>query len=187
MHPEKAEEVARYCDFFWIAAPARLVPVPELPSAWGLFEVDPDGRTAVTKKATKTKADKISREFTAALLRAASRPVDSDTLDSLLAARRIALDEQFTERVKAEAARLTRDATADAQHWSRLCAALGIDPQHLTFIEDATLMEAVKLAMHVGPERVRSVLEGMLASLDRIRAPLVNALAPVAEAKDAAE
>jgi hypothetical protein len=36
--PEKADEIAKYCDKWWVVAPKDLIPVQELPEKWGLLE-----------------------------------------------------------------------------------------------------------------------------------------------------
>jgi hypothetical protein len=42
-YPDKAEAIARYCDFWWIAAPKEIVKIEELPVNWGL--ICPHGET----------------------------------------------------------------------------------------------------------------------------------------------
>lgn len=38
--PEKADDISRYCKYWYIAAPAGVVPVGEVPESWGLIECD---------------------------------------------------------------------------------------------------------------------------------------------------
>lgn len=66
--PMKAEELATFCDFWWIAAPAGVVPVDQLPPNWGLLEVTP-GKCKIVKQAVKLTPKPITKEFFAALLR----------------------------------------------------------------------------------------------------------------------
>lgn len=52
--PEKAEEIARYCHFWWLAVPdAAIVKTGELPQPWGLIEVK-GGTPKVVKQAPYT-------------------------------------------------------------------------------------------------------------------------------------
>jgi len=66
--PEKAEELAQYCDFWWIVAPKGVVPVIDVPATWGLLEFDGQKWRAV-KAAKQIKPKPLSREFLAAVLR----------------------------------------------------------------------------------------------------------------------
>ncbi len=67
-NPEKAEEIASYCDFFWIAAPKEIVKIEEVPENWGLLI--PHGSTMkVAKEAKELKPDSLDRLFLAAILR----------------------------------------------------------------------------------------------------------------------
>jgi hypothetical protein len=74
--PAKADATASRCDRFWIAAPAGIVDPLHLESlapAWGLLEVVEDraGKRTVrtTKKAERTDAKPVDRDFLAAVLR----------------------------------------------------------------------------------------------------------------------
>jgi len=95
-NPEKAEEIARFCDF-WIvvAGHEEVIPVEEVPNAWGLLVPGKEGKTLVLKKAPeKLEAQQITRNFLAGLLRkAAERVVPKDEVQAKINAeveRRIA-------------------------------------------------------------------------------------------------
>jgi hypothetical protein len=75
--PAKAEELARFADKFWVAAPPGIVPVTELPHAWGLLEGGAEGMR-VTKLAEKTPAVAVDRNLLAAVFRASGRSMDAD-------------------------------------------------------------------------------------------------------------
>ena len=69
--PAKAEEIARYCDRWWIVAAPKVVLAGELPPTWGLME--PRGKALAAKvEAPKLPAQPLDRAFVAALLRVAS-------------------------------------------------------------------------------------------------------------------
>lgn len=71
-NPEKAEEIARYCDFWWLlVTDARIVePISDVPENWGVLGPNKDGtRLAVLKDAVKLEAQPLSRSFVAAILR----------------------------------------------------------------------------------------------------------------------
>lgn len=71
-NPEKAEEIARFCDFWWLVVrDAALVKDGELPTSWGLLA--PKGSSlAIFKPAARLKAKPVSKIFVAAVLRVAS-------------------------------------------------------------------------------------------------------------------
>lgn len=66
--PEKAEELAQYCDFWWIVAPKGVVPVSDLPPTWGLLEFDGQ-KWRAPKTAKKLKPKPLGREFLASVMR----------------------------------------------------------------------------------------------------------------------
>lgn len=73
-NPEKAEEVARYCDFWWIAVgDASIAKAEELPATWGLLvPMTIKGEVVsmrVMKEATPLVPQAIDRPFLAAVLR----------------------------------------------------------------------------------------------------------------------
>lgn len=66
--PEKTEEIARYCDFFWVVAPIEAIMRGELPPRWGQL-VPGTGTLRVKQQAEKLEARPLDRLFIAALLR----------------------------------------------------------------------------------------------------------------------
>lgn len=71
-NPAKAESIASRCHYWWIAAPAGIVPLEELPSTWGLLELR-DGKLAATRQAALLEPEPISLPFLAGILRAAAK------------------------------------------------------------------------------------------------------------------
>lgn len=71
-NPNKAEPIARYCDYFTVAAPKGIVPLDELPDNWGLIEILGAGKARTTKKPVRLQAEPLDRGFLAAVLRRAS-------------------------------------------------------------------------------------------------------------------
>jgi hypothetical protein len=70
-HPEKAEEICAFCDYWWLVAGSKeIVRMDELPSAWGLLVMQ--GKTLRTvKPAPRLEAKPIDRKLLAAILRRA--------------------------------------------------------------------------------------------------------------------
>jgi hypothetical protein len=127
-NPAKAEELAQFCDYFWVAAPDCVVPIAELPAAWGLLELR-GTRIVITRPATKTPSIDGGRALLAAVFRAAARPVGEDELRQLVEAETEHIRNAWNERLdKAVADRLRRDQGDNieaANNWRKLCADLG--------------------------------------------------------------
>jgi hypothetical protein len=67
--PDKAEKIAKYCDYWFVVCPKGLIRTDEVPRTWGLIEVSEKNRAATTVPGTKLAPEPFSREFLAALLR----------------------------------------------------------------------------------------------------------------------
>lgn len=69
--PEKAEEIASYCDYWWIVVPDKaLVKLDEMPAPWGLISMQ--GKVLRQIKAAKRLEPKpLDRKIVAAILRRA--------------------------------------------------------------------------------------------------------------------
>lgn len=105
----KGETFAQYCDYWWVAAPAGVVKVEELPATWGLVEPLGDA-TRVRKMATKNRKPKpIGRNFLAALLR---RVVEQSPAEHLL--------EAAVRKAKEEGLALGHSRTSDSNHLEQL-------------------------------------------------------------------
>jgi len=72
--PEKAEEIAQYCDFWWlVVTEAAIAPLDEVPLTWGVLAPDDTGKKLVQlREATRLEPKPLSRGFIASLLRNAA-------------------------------------------------------------------------------------------------------------------
>ncbi|BDI33440.1 hypothetical protein CCAX7_54910 [Capsulimonas corticalis] len=69
--PEKADEIARYCDYWWVVAgDDQIVKDAELPATWGLMVVQ-NGKLVIKVKAPKMDPLPMSRPMLAGILRQA--------------------------------------------------------------------------------------------------------------------
>lgn len=174
-NPSKAEEIARFCDLFWIAAPKDLVPDHELPTAWGLLELD--GKDLKIKiKATPTPAEAVGREFLAAMLRASSRVLDPEDRDEILARELEKLRAEFDDRVEMNVRARSGAAGRDAEAWRELCKVIDRDAEAWR-MSDEEVIRAVNLVLKTGAARSWSAI----LSLERV---LGDALGSVSEALD---
>jgi hypothetical protein len=66
---QKSDEVMRYCNRWWLACPKDLIKPDELPSTWGLLELQENGTLRQKIAAPKLKPIDLDRNFIAAMLR----------------------------------------------------------------------------------------------------------------------
>ena len=66
--PKKADELQRFCDYWWIAAPAGVVETAEVPKTWGQYVIE-GKKVRVGKRAPKLKPAPYTRPFLASVLR----------------------------------------------------------------------------------------------------------------------
>ena len=68
-NPQKAEDIAKYCDFWWLAAAdSSIVLAGELPPTWGLL-IHKGGKLLCEANATKLEAAPLDRLLLASILR----------------------------------------------------------------------------------------------------------------------
>lgn len=99
-NPEKSAPVQRYCDRWWIVAPAGVIAEGELPPTWGQYEAQPGGKLRQVVAAPKLEAQPVTRDFIAAMLRRASA-ADEDIVKAAVqveVARQREYDRQHIER-----------------------------------------------------------------------------------------
>ena len=75
-NPEKAEEIAQFCDRWWIVAPKDMIRPDELPEAWGLIEAN--GSLREKKQAKQLEPKPLTKPFFAALARRAHQVNESE-------------------------------------------------------------------------------------------------------------
>lgn len=166
--PAKAEELARFCDFFWIAAPRGVVPLEEIPPAWGLFELDKDKLTA-TRAAAKTDAQNLDRGFVAALLRAAGRGLHPDSVEAQVEEMRQRLESEFDDKLEAALARRAERADSDAAAWNDLCSAMpALESDALRqWLGNDEVKKAVRAVYAAGIAQTWSGLADLRSGLDK--------------------
>lgn len=79
--PEKAEEIAQFCDFWWVVAGGDdVVKLDEVPKNWGLL-VSNGKELRQKKKCERLEPQPLSRKFVAALLRRAHEWMEKQIRD----------------------------------------------------------------------------------------------------------
>lgn len=176
-NPAKAEEMARFCDYFYVAAPVGIVPIAELPKNWGLLEM-PGTRIKERMPATRLSPQPITKDFLAAVFRAASRPRPEDEIDAIMAERGKALEEHFNNRVQNAVDNRHDTHKHDAEQWRKVCDELGITGWR----GEAGLVKAIRLVHALGIASTYSSLTTLLNASRRMLAELE----PIAAEIDAA-
>jgi hypothetical protein len=69
---EKADDIAKYCRFWYVAAPRDVVPVAEVPPNWGLIECPKPGTCEVVKAPVELTPQQPDMLLVASILRKAS-------------------------------------------------------------------------------------------------------------------
>lgn len=101
-HPEKAETIAKFCDYFFlVTADEKIAKLEEIPELWG-WMVLRGSLLKVLKKAEKLPAIPLDRQMLCAILYAAK--------EKYLAAGVKSMDEEVARRVKAEHSHITMRA-----------------------------------------------------------------------------
>ncbi len=75
-NPDKAEEIAQYCDHWWIVAPPDVVDLDDLPKDWGLLVAKSNGLHKL-KAAPQLLAETLDRRFLVSMLRSAHTLVEA--------------------------------------------------------------------------------------------------------------
>lgn len=69
-HPDKAEEIASYCNEWFLAVPKGLLPEGKMiPEGWGILEVNPRGTVRILRPSLWREDVPLPRSFWASLLR----------------------------------------------------------------------------------------------------------------------
>lgn len=176
-NPAKAEQLARFCDYFYVAAPTGVVPILELPKNWGLFEID-RGRVKERIPATRLQPQAVTKDFLAAVFRAASRPKPDDEIEAIMVERGKELEAHFEQRVANAIARHPDENKADAEAWRKVKADLGVDGWR----GEAGLVKAIKLVHTLGIAGSYSAMHGLLAAARR----MLTEIEPIAAEIEAA-
>lgn len=124
--PTKAEEVAQYCDRWWvITAPGVIDDLSDVPPAWGVREFD-GRRWETLREASLTKAEPVSREFLGGMLRRADVTMREDIKQAAATALEAATAE-IDKRVEIEVAARTRSSAALHEVAAEIRKEFGVD------------------------------------------------------------
>lgn len=166
-NPEKAERIARYCDFWSVVTPPGLLNADEIPHNWGLAEVTFDakgiGRFKRIRSPAKLDPIPVDRKFLAGLLRNAGRH-DKDELDAAIADRMRVMEENFQERVKHLVDFRMRRLEEQSELYRQIDEAIGKEAID-RWIGSEDVIAAVRMVLASG---VTKTWDGMRSLVDRL-------------------
>lgn len=122
--PRKAEEIAAYCDHWWLVSNKLVAKEDEIPPAWGWIEFD-DGKLTTRKQSVKTEAKPMTRAFLAALLRRAGE-ADEALVQAAIEAEKAERDKKFAARVEREVSNKTYEYKSLRESVEKFEAASGV-------------------------------------------------------------
>ncbi len=107
--PDKAEHVAKYCDYWWLVITEEGIARPEeVPEGWGLYVVE-GKKLEVRKRPKKLKAVAPDRTFVGAMLRRANEMAERERTRAMESLDR----DQFVEEARQEAKREAEEGFKD--------------------------------------------------------------------------
>lgn len=142
--PEKAEDIARFCSFWWIVAPdTNVAPVEMVPANWGLLVMKGDGLT-VAKQATFKESAPLDTPMIASIFRNVAGtmlPIDSltDWKREVEATARITAEQTWKVQIKC----LEDGMKRQAELMKKVEAALGC---HISDWDVESATKAIRLA-----------------------------------------
>ncbi|MDP3703068.1 MAG: hypothetical protein Q8R78_01580 [Candidatus Omnitrophota bacterium] len=159
-NPEKSIPVQKYCDHWWLVAPAFAVDEALLPKTWGWLRVD-NNRLVTEKKAPELEATLISRSFMAAMVRRAN-VVDQAEVDKLVRSEVERLRKQDSTTIEREVTSRTRKGDEALKTLAALKEKIGIasDSCGYDFFDTEEIALAIKMIRTSG---VASNFNGLCA------------------------
>lgn len=188
--PKKAEEIARFCDRWWLVALPNVAKLDELPIGWGLILFE-NGTLRTVKDAPAQDPIPITRRFLAALLRAASDQSPSELLVRAAVERTRAEEREFAKaQVEGIEARAEANLAALKKVIDDFEAASGVALR--TYGDGRKIGEAVRTVLDGGfeahrrrIERATYLLRDALAGCEKVLA-FEPAIDDTPEAREAA-
>jgi hypothetical protein len=161
-NPSKAEEIAQYCDRWWVVTPEGIIRDGELPPTWGHFIVR-NGKLCCATKAPQLTAKQITREFVAALIRRAGEH-DQHLFNQAVEAHTKQIQEQANARAKSQIAMATEHYNRLAKRVQEIKDLTGIDIN--TWKPSYDIANAIKLVMTLGVTDTYSHLDTLVKAIE---------------------
>lgn len=164
--PRKAEEIAQYCKYWWLAVPSGLADGELLPASWGLIEVCENGKAKVSRPAPEAAQYKpMDTLMCCAVLRAFSESMVSKEIVEVEIKKQVDARLKSTEeRMKSKLEEWEKAAKAFEAHSGIMLVNRNGEPKY--DFELREIGQAVKLvtAMRSLPSDEIEKAQGLLAS-----------------------
>lgn len=164
--PAKAESIARFCNHWWVLAPAEVVPVDELPATWGLMESD-GKRIAIAKPAAPLTPEPMSVGFLASILRNVAEATVPLAAVTNMVVERVSVNSECIRRESAyEIETLRREVQRLQGALAKVRDALGVSPEGASLPHLAKAYQLVMAGDHAIENyviRARRAAEGLKA------------------------
>jgi hypothetical protein len=169
-NPLKAETIAQFCDYWWIAAGnERVVELAELPENWGLLAANDKGKLRSIKPANRLEPKPITRDFLAGLMRAIEKAtVPFEHVETKIA-ERMAEEREKVSKLRSqdvqvrEIQRRFDDLKSGVDAFERE-SGIKIDRYGAYFNEE--IGRAVALLRHGSNQRVRKQIADLITMLE---------------------
>lgn len=146
--PAKAESIAQFCDFWWVAAPKGLIDPATLPATWGLTEVDEKGALRIKVQAKERKSREVTRSFFTALCRSRSQQ-DEGVVAALVEKKLNAAREEDRRTFERRVAEKTKAAAEVVERHAVFAKAFaGYGP--LAHLDEAEIVRGLVLLKELG-------------------------------------
>ena len=177
-NPEKAEEIAAYCDRWALVSAAGIVEPKEVPHAWDWYELNENGVLVLHQRGHETEAKPLDRSFVASLLRCAGR------------ADKVEIEFEVEKRIEAELARIDERveqlANARSSEPVRIAKRYAQIEEMLNdsgFRSNGEIAEAIRIVLKSGVANTYQGLGDLSKQLirmsEKITAALPSPIAPV--------
>lgn len=173
--PEKAENIYKYCDRWWIVAACEgVVKKDEVPVNWGFMQVKND-RVYRIKEAPKLEPIPLSRDFIAAMLKRATQGmIDKKDVDARIAGQIAEAKQEGAKGVGSLEAHYKREMESRQRIIDKFQEASGIDIGNGW--DSERIGETVKLLLEVGIEQLINKLSNTEKHMADVAKHLKDAL-----------
>lgn len=150
-HPEKAEPIYRYCDYWWILAPRGIINPGELPANWGHYELRDSGIVLGTQGA-KLKPEPITREFFASLMRRGHESLAA-AAETMCRLKVMEARAEIDGRVEREVEDRSRTFKSLQEQLQQLAQETGIDFSNRFNLPSARMLKLAKSLEHLATRK----------------------------------
>lgn len=176
-NPQKAEEIAQYCDMWSVVTGPGIVAPHELPLSWGLIEVV-NGKLRTKIAATKKEAKTLTRSFVAAILRGHAK-ADEAQIKRIVDKQVEEIRSRDREHIDRQIKTRTQEAQETIEKYSVIADAM--KDYRFRYSGEKDFARAVNLAMILNLDGSYGGLTAIAASLKDLAARASDALETVSQ------